>query len=101
MMWQAPPVILHYHGGGFIAMSSQSHEEYLREWARQTGHIIVSVDYFQAPEHKFPVQLHQCFNAYKVAALTDRSGWLRAGLASCRPVYVLLGTLPGEILQLR
>eukprot|EP01102_Stenamoeba_stenopodia_P017086 TRINITY_DN6074_c0_g1_i1.p1 TRINITY_DN6074_c0_g1~~TRINITY_DN6074_c0_g1_i1.p1 ORF type:complete len:688 (+),score=94.17 TRINITY_DN6074_c0_g1_i1:330-2393(+) len=59
------PVILHFHGGGFVSMSPESHEVYLREWARTTQAIIVSVDYKQAPEYKFPIALNECFNVYK------------------------------------
>jgi acetyl esterase/lipase len=39
------PVILHFHGGGFVSGSSAMHENYLREWAISTGMIVISVDY--------------------------------------------------------
>ncbi|KAL9642233.1 hypothetical protein ABK040_007233 [Willaertia magna] len=57
-------VILHIHGGGFIAMSSFSHEVYLRNWCSATNIPIISVDYRRAPEYKYPVQLEECYAAY-------------------------------------
>jgi len=70
MPWEstpAPPspnLIVHFHGGGFIAQSSASHEIYLRDWAKQIDAPIFSVDYSLAPEHPFPVAVDQCFYAY-------------------------------------
>jgi acetyl esterase/lipase len=58
-------LIFHIHGGGFVAMSSSGHESYLRMWAKETGMPIVSVDYSTAPESMFPVQVEECFNAYR------------------------------------
>jgi acetyl esterase/lipase len=58
-------VILHIHGGGFVAMSSFSHECYLRLWARRSQIPIISVDYRHAPEFRFPVQLEECYNVYR------------------------------------
>lgn len=45
-------VIFHIHGGGFISMSSASHEPYLRNFAIETGTAIFSVDYPLAPLSK-------------------------------------------------
>lgn len=46
-------VIIHIHGGGYIAMSSSSHQSYLRKFAKQTGAAVFSIDYPLAPSHKF------------------------------------------------
>jgi len=32
-----PTLIIHVHGGGFVAMTSFSHAVYTRRWARDTG----------------------------------------------------------------
>jgi acetyl esterase/lipase len=58
-------IIFHIHGGGFVSMSSLSHEPYLRLWAKNTHVPIVSVDYSKAPESKYPVQVEECYSAYK------------------------------------
>lgn len=60
----SPFLIIHFHGGGFIAQSSASHEVYLRDWAKSLDAPIVSIDYDLAPEHPFPVAICQSFYAY-------------------------------------
>lgn len=57
-------VVLHIHGGGFIAMSSKSHQIYTRVLARDTNYPIFSVDYRLAPEHPYPDGLEDCWNVY-------------------------------------
>ncbi|KAG2387293.1 hypothetical protein C9374_001625 [Naegleria lovaniensis] len=58
-------IILHIHGGGFIAMQSFSHEVYLRKWCSATNMPIISVDYRRSPQYKFPTQVEECYSAYK------------------------------------
>jgi acetyl esterase/lipase len=58
-------LIFHLHGGGFLAMSSFSHETYLRSWAIETGLSIISVDYTNTPKQHYPVQVEECYQAYK------------------------------------
>ncbi|KAF0977148.1 hypothetical protein FDP41_003801 [Naegleria fowleri] len=58
-------VILHIHGGGFIAMQSFSHEVYLRKWCSATNMPIISVDYRRSPQYKYPTQVEECYSAYK------------------------------------
>jgi len=47
-------LVIHCHGGGFVAQSSQSHEMYLRRWAKALDCPILSVDYALAPEAPYP-----------------------------------------------
>ncbi|EDO39376.1 predicted protein, partial [Nematostella vectensis] len=61
---RAKGLILHIHGGGFVAQSSKSHEVYLRMWARDLNVPILSVDYSLAPDNPFPRALEECFFAY-------------------------------------
>eukprot|EP01027_Heterolobosea_sp_BB2_P016069 GEZU01022926.1.p1 GENE.GEZU01022926.1~~GEZU01022926.1.p1 ORF type:complete len:811 (-),score=173.29 GEZU01022926.1:61-2493(-) len=58
-------LLLHVHGGGFIAMDTFSHENYVRVWARDLAIPVVSVEYTMAPEGKFPAALEECFAVYK------------------------------------
>uniref|UniRef100_A0AAT9SBG6 Hormone-sensitive lipase n=1 Tax=Gallus gallus TaxID=9031 RepID=A0AAT9SBG6_CHICK len=60
----SPALLVHFHGGGFVAQTSLSHEPYLRGWARDLGVPILSVDYSLAPEAPFPRALEECFYAY-------------------------------------
>ena len=46
-------VILHIHGGGFIAMSSSTHQTYLRNFVKQNDAILFSIDYPLAPIKRF------------------------------------------------
>lgn len=57
-------LILHFHGGGFISMSSASHQNYTRRWAVETETPILSVDYRLSPEFKYPDGLDDCWQAY-------------------------------------
>ncbi|XP_053308333.1 hormone-sensitive lipase [Spea bombifrons] len=60
----SPDLIIHFHGGGFVAQTSKSHEPYLRTWAQELEAPILSVDYSLAPEAPFPRALEECFYAY-------------------------------------
>lgn len=57
-------LIIHCHGGGFVAQSSKSHEGYLRDWAKHLNVPILSIDYSLAPEAPFPRALEEVFYAY-------------------------------------
>eukprot|EP00047_Mylnosiga_fluctuans_P002412 m.224390 g.224390 ORF g.224390 m.224390 type:complete len:692 (+) comp11088_c0_seq1:40-2115(+) len=60
-------LIIHFHGGGFVAQSSQAHEIYLRQWAKDVDVPILSVDYSLAPETQYPTALEECMYAYRWA----------------------------------
>ncbi|KAM5237194.1 hormone-sensitive lipase isoform 1-T1 [Ctenodactylus gundi] len=61
---RSPSLVVHIHGGGFVAQTSRSHEPYLKSWAQELGAPIVSIDYSLAPEAPFPRALEECFFAY-------------------------------------
>ncbi len=48
------PVLVFYHGGGFIVGSIGTHAALAAEMARQLDVPVVSVEYRLAPEHKWP-----------------------------------------------
>jgi acetyl esterase len=58
------PVILYFHGGGFVLGSIRSHDGECRVMALRTGAIVVSVDYRLAPEHPFPAAADDALAAY-------------------------------------
>lgn len=73
---KSPTLLLHVHGGGFIAHSSKSHEIYLKPWAKELRVPIVSIDYSLAPEHMFPRASEECFYVYAWCLLNaDALGW--------------------------
>ncbi|CAB1351235.1 unnamed protein product, partial [Coregonus sp. 'balchen'] len=60
----SPWLLIHFHGGGFVAQTSKSHENYLKSWSKDLNVPILSVDYSLAPEAPFPRALEECFYAY-------------------------------------
>src|SRR5690606_5103011 len=56
--------IIHIHGGGFVSMSSSSHENYLRKWTNKLEVPIISIDYGLAPENPYPKPLDDVWQAY-------------------------------------
>ncbi|XP_062421421.1 hormone-sensitive lipase isoform X2 [Pungitius pungitius] len=60
----SPCLLVHFHGGGFVAQTSKSHEPYLKSWSQDLSVPILSVDYSLAPEAPFPRALEECFYAY-------------------------------------
>ncbi|KAL4657663.1 hormone-sensitive lipase-like [Arapaima gigas] len=61
---RSPWLLVHFHGGGFVAQTSKSHEPYLKSWSQDLAVPILSVDYSLAPEAPFPRALEECFYAY-------------------------------------
>ncbi|HEX2365282.1 MAG TPA: alpha/beta hydrolase, partial [Bradyrhizobium sp.] len=48
------PIVVYFHGGGWVLGDQQSDDPFCRDMCRRTGMIIVSVGYRHAPEHRFP-----------------------------------------------
>ncbi|KAM9838884.1 lipase, hormone-sensitive a isoform 1-T2 [Aulostomus maculatus] len=61
---RSPWLLIHFHGGGFVAQTSRSHENYLRSWSKELNVPVLSVDYSLSPEAPFPRALEECFYAY-------------------------------------
>jgi acetyl esterase len=55
--------LVFFHGGAFVSGDLDSEHLRCSEIATRTGYLIVSVDYRLAPEHKFPVGFHDCYDA--------------------------------------
>lgn len=60
-------LIIHFHGGGFISMSSATHSDYTRMFSNTTGIPVLSIDYRLAPAYPYPTPFLDCFYAYKWA----------------------------------
>ncbi len=59
------PIIINYHGGGFISPLLEGLEHSLWQEARTYGAIVFAVDYRVAPEHKFPAAVDDSYNAFQ------------------------------------
>ena len=51
---QRRPLVLYFHGGGYVKGGIVESDAFCRNLARVTGHTVLSVDYRLAPEHRFP-----------------------------------------------
>jgi len=58
------PVMMYYHGGGFVIADTKVYDASPRALAKMAKAIIVSVDYRRAPEHKFPAAPEDAYAAY-------------------------------------
>ena len=59
------PVIVYFHGGGWVIGSPEVYEYSTLALAQNTGAVVMSVDYRLAPENKFPTAHEDAYAAYK------------------------------------
>lgn len=59
------PVIVYYHGGGWVIADLDVYNASAQGLAEQVGAVVVSVAYRLAPESKFPTQHNDAFAAYQ------------------------------------
>ncbi len=59
------PVIVYYHGGGFVIADINVYHGSTQGLCEMTGAIVVSVEYPKGPEYKFPMAHTVAFDAYK------------------------------------
>jgi acetyl esterase len=59
------PVIVYYSGGGWVIGNPELYEYSAGALARNTGAVVVSVDYRKGPEFKFPTAHEDGYAAYK------------------------------------
>lgn len=57
------PGLVYFHGGGGIFGSIDTHEGLCRMLANESGCKVIAIGYRQAPEHKFPAALEDCYAA--------------------------------------
>ena len=57
------PVVVFFHGGGWVIGSIDSHDGTVRQLVNRAGAIFVSVDYRLAPEDKFPAGVEDAYAA--------------------------------------
>ncbi|MFJ8235992.1 alpha/beta hydrolase fold domain-containing protein [Ureibacillus sp. NPDC094379] len=58
------PIIIYYHGGGWVLNSIETCHESCQLLATKTHSIVVSVDYRLAPEYPFPTPVYDAYDAF-------------------------------------
>ena len=69
----AMPVIVYYHGGGWVIANVDVYDATPRAMAKALNAIVVSVEYRRAPEVKFPGQHEDAAAAYRWVLANARS----------------------------
>lgn len=64
------PVIVYYHGGGFVVATINTYDESARRLCNYANAIVVSVEYRKAPEAPYPAAREDAIDAYKWAVYT-------------------------------
>jgi len=68
------PVLINFHGGGWVVGDIESTDGLCRSLANTVGCVVVSVDYRLAPEHPFPAAADDAYHATLWAA-TNATGF--------------------------
>jgi len=69
------PALVYFHGGGFVFGNLDTHDAVCRALAKESGAVVIAVDYRLAPEHKFPAAVDDSYAATVwVAANAQRLG---------------------------
>lgn len=63
----ASPLIVFFHGGGFVVGDIESHDGLCRMICKDAAIHVLSVDYRRAPEHAAPAAVDDCVTAYRWA----------------------------------
>ena len=57
------PVLVYFHGGGWVIGDLDTHDTLCRELANASGCAVVATDYRMGPEHRFPAAVDDCIAA--------------------------------------
>ncbi len=95
------PLIVYFHGGGFVTGDLDSHDSILRQLVTASGAMVLSVDYRLAPEHPFPAAIEDADMALKfaisnAAALNANPNAIFAGGDSAGATLALAGAAVTE-----
>ena len=55
------PVLLYFHGGGWVAGDLDTHDSFCRIMCEWAGCAVVAVDYARPPEYRFPAAVEDCY----------------------------------------
>lgn len=61
------PVVVYYHGGGWVIANKEVYDGGARAISKLANAVVISVDYRQGPEHRFPAAHEDAIATYKWA----------------------------------
>jgi acetyl esterase len=64
---EASPLLVYFHGGGWVIGDLDTHDDACRFLAAHSGSRVLSIDYRLAPEHPFPAAVEDAIAAYRWA----------------------------------
>jgi acetyl esterase len=75
------PVLVFYHGGGWVIGDLDTHDVLCRQLCNLSGVAVIAVDYRLAPEHRFPAAVDdamaaacwRCWRSWRVTPESSRS----------------------------
>ena len=88
------PVLVFFHGGGWVIGDLDSHDVVCRKLADEGQLIVISVDYRLAPEHKFPAAVDDAIAATKWIADNARQLGIDASQADASAATAPAATSP-------
>lgn len=62
------PLVIYFHGGGWVIGDLQTHSAYCRALCEASGATVIAVDYRRAPEQAFPAAQDDCLAAAQALA---------------------------------
>ena len=72
------PLLVFFHGGGFVIGTLDTHDNLCRALALETRAVVVSVGYRLAPEARFPAAPEDCYAATCWLVEQADAGWTPA-----------------------
>jgi acetyl esterase/lipase len=66
------PLIVYWHGGGWVIADLDTYDASARALAAETGAMVLSLHYRQAPEHRFPAAHQDALAGYRWAVANAR-----------------------------
>lgn len=78
------PIVLYFHGGGWVLNSVNTHDSVARRLTADSDCVVYSIDYRLAPEHPYPAAVHDALAAFDwVQRPIDHGPTLRDRIAVC------------------